>query len=290
MELHQLRYFLAVAQQASFTAAALACNVSQPTLSAQVAKLEDELGGALIERGRHGAKLTARGQLFRPRATDALQLLQLGRIELEELAGLKRGSLVLGCLPTTGAYLLPKILTAFSASYPKIQVNLREDSSPSLARAIRSSEVDLAITDDAGTGEGIASQVLFTEELLVAVPKKHRLADRLEVDLNELDGEAIILMKKGHGFRSIVLAALARAGVEPKVVYESTEIETVQALVEAGLGLSLVPRLVQRTPGPCYLRIKDPRPSRTVLLAWRDGLDLSPAAAAMKSSALACFP
>lgn len=289
MEVHQLRYFLAVAQAGSFTAAAAACNVSQPTLSAQVAKLEDELGGLLIERGRHGAKLTARGELFRGRAAGALHQLALGRSELEELDGLKRGTVTLGCLPTTGAHLLPLLLPAFRSAYPGIRVNLREESSPGLARALHDGEVELAITDEAGAGAGIATEILFSEDLLIAVPAGHQFAGWPEIDLKDLAGQDLVVMKQGHGFRSIMLDALQRAGVQPRIVYESAEIETVQSLVAAGLGVSMIPEIVRKQPGPVYLSIRPPRPSRTILIAWREGTPLSPAALAMKETAITCL-
>jgi LysR family hydrogen peroxide-inducible transcriptional activator len=285
MEIHQLRYFLAVAQTGSFTGAAHACHVSQPSLSAQVAKLEDELGGPLLERTRQGARLTRRGELFRARAAEALRQLESGRFEIQQLDGLTAGSVTLGCLPTTGAYLLPPLLKAYGRAHPGIAVHLREESSPQLARLLRESEADLAILDEAGLGSGIRSEILFTEPLLVAVPRGHRYAARKKLALKALDAEPLILMKAGHGFRKIVLDALTRAGVEPHVVYESDGIETVQALVEAGLGISLVPRMVAR-PGLVHLEILPPRPSRTLHLAWRAESMLSPAAAAMKEIAL----
>lgn len=107
MEMQQLQYFLAVADLGSFTGAARACHVSQPALSSQVAKLEAELGGPLLERGRQGAKLSPRGEIFRLRAAEALRQLESGRMELEALSGLESGAVTLGCLPTTGAYVLP---------------------------------------------------------------------------------------------------------------------------------------------------------------------------------------
>lgn len=289
MELHQLRYFLAIALHGSFTAAAEVCHVSQPSLSAQVAKLEGELGGALFERSRHGSRLTPRGTVFRPRALEALSQLESGRSELEELSGLKRGEVTLGCLPTTGAYLLPPILRTFREAHPLIQVRLREESSPILGKALRETEVDLVIMDEAGLGPGLRSEILFREPLLVAVPPGHPFAARKKIELRELAGEPLILMKSGHGFRKIVLDALARAGVEPTVVYESAGIDTVQALVEAGLGLSLVPTMVRKVDGPAYLGIAPPTPSRTILLAQRDSSALSPAAAAMRQAISQCF-
>jgi LysR family hydrogen peroxide-inducible transcriptional activator len=285
MEIHQLKYFLAIVRTGSFTAAARACHVSQPSLSSQVAKLEGELGGALLERSHQGARLTQRGQLFKARAAEALRQLESGRQELEELSGLKRGSVTLGCMPTSGAYLLPALLKAFGKAHPEIQVNLREESSPGLALALRESEVDLAIMDEAGLGAGIHSEILFSEPLLIALPPRHRFAGRKKLDLRALKDEPLILMKTGHGFRKIVLDALARAGVTaPRVVHESGEIETIQALVEAGLGLSLVPAMV-RKKGLLYLGISPPSPSRSLHLAWREDTTLSAAARALKTSA-----
>jgi DNA-binding transcriptional LysR family regulator len=289
MELHQLRYFLAIAQHGTFTAAAEACNVSQPSLSAQIAKLESELGGALFERSRRGAQLTSRGLVFRPRALEALSQLESGRSELEELAGLKRGEVTLGCLPTTGAYLLPRILRTFRESHPFIQVRLREESSPTLGTALRETEVDLAIMDEAGLGPGVRAETLFREPLLLAVPPGHPFARRKKVELGKLAGEPLVIMKSGHGFRTIMLDALALAGVQPRVVCESDGIDTVQALVEAGLGLSLVPTMVRRADGPAYVEIAPPTPSRTIVLARRDSRALSAAAAAMSAVITRCF-
>ncbi len=282
MELHQLRYFLAVVQHGSFTSAAEVCHVSQPSLSAQVAKLERELGGPLFERSRQGARLTPRGQVFRPRALEALQQLESARGELEELSGLARGEVVLGCLPTTGAYLLPGILRAFRSAHPGLQVKLREESSPTLGRALLGAEVDLALMDEAGLAPGLRSEILLREPLLAIVPRSHPLAARRRIPLSRLAGEPLILMKSGHGFRKIVLDALAQTRVEPTVVYETDGIDTVQTLVEAGLGLSLVPAMVKKPRGPVYVEIAPPTPTRTILLARRDSSALSPAAAAMK--------
>ena len=281
MEIHQLRYFLAVAQTGSFTAAANSCFVSQPSLSAQVAKLEDELGGPLIERSRQGARLTRRGEIFRGRAAEALRQLESGRYEIDQLDGLTLGSVTLGCLPTTGAHLLPPLLKAFGKAHPDISVSLREESSPQLAKLLRGSEVDLAIMDEAGLGSGLRSELIFSEPLLIVVSKNNPLASRRRLSLKALAEQPLILMKTGHGFRKIVMDAFARVGIEPRVVYESDEIETVQALVEAGLGASLVPRVVKRA-GLVYLDVLAPTPTRTIHLAWRDESVLSPAALAMK--------
>jgi DNA-binding transcriptional LysR family regulator len=285
MEVHQLRYFLAVAESGAFTEAARRCHVSQPSLSVQIAKLEAELGGALLQRGRRGATLTQRGELFRPRALEVLRQLEAARLESSELAGLKRGRVRLGCMPTTGAYLLPRLLKAFGKAHPGIRLELREESSPVLAASLREAEVDLAIMDEAGLGPGLAREALFSEALLLAVPPGHALAGRRSVALARLRDEPMIFMKAGHGFRRIALDVMARAGVEPRIVYESGEIETVQALVEAGLGLALVPSMVRKARGPAYLDLADSGASRSLFLAWRQDAEMTAAAGALRAAA-----
>ena len=285
MELHQLRYFLNIVQTGSFTAAAKASHVSQPSLSSQLAKLEDELGGPLFERSRKGARLTDRGERFRPRATEALRQLEQGRQELEDLSGLKGGKVSLGCLPTTGAFVLPPLLAAFRKAYPKVQVSLREDSSPGLRQALLDGDVDLAILDEAGLGAGLESARLMQEPLLLALPPRHRFAKSKRISFAKLKDEPWVLMKSGHGFRAIVDKIFAGAQVVPAVVFESDEIATVQALVASGLGLSLVPQMVRRD-GVAYVRVEGSEPTRSLALAWRSGTTLSAAAEAMRATGL----
>lgn len=282
METHQLRYFLAVAQTGRFTTAARACNVSQPSLSVQIAKLEDELGGPLFERTRKGGKLTARGETFLPRAKAILEQMESAREDAKALSGLTLGKVVLGCMPTTGAHLLPPILTAFRKAHPKIQVQLKEESSPDLARDLEQGEIELAILDEEGLRPGLDSLTVLGEELLLAIPARHRLAGKGPLRLQQAAEEPFILMKSGHGFRQITLDLFHRAGLEPKVVFESGGIETVQALVAAGLGISLVPQMVAKFPGVSYLKLSQPKAQRTLSLAWRKKAPLSPAAEALK--------
>ena len=210
METHQLRYFFAVAQTGLFTHAAKQCNVSQPSFSVQIAKLEDELGGPLFERTRKGGQLTARGEAFLPRAKRILDEMESAREDAKALSGLTLGKVSLGCMPTTGAHLLPPILTAFRKSYPKIQVQLKEESSPDLARDLEQGEIELAILDEAGLRPGLDHQTVLTEELLLALPQSHPLAGKKHLSLRQVAEEPFILMKSGHGFRQITLDLTAR--------------------------------------------------------------------------------
>lgn len=282
METHQLRYFLAVSQSGRFTQAAKQCHVSQPSLSIQIAKLEEELGGPLFDRTRKGGRLTARGETFLPRAKAILEQMEAAKEDAKALSGLTLGKVSLGCMPTTGAHLLPAILTAFRKAYPKIQVQLKEESSPELAKDLEQGEVELAILDEAGLLPGLAHQTILTEELLLALPAKHVLAGKSSFSLKQVAEEPFILMKTGHGFRQITLDFYRKVGLEPKVVFESGGIETVQALVAAGLGISLVPQMVAKFPGVVYARVSQPTAARTISLAWRKKAPLSTAAEALR--------
>jgi DNA-binding transcriptional LysR family regulator len=290
METHQLRYFLAVVQTGRFTDAAKACHVSQPSLSIQIAKLEGELGGPLFERTRKGGKLTARGETFLPRAKAILEQMGSALEDAKALSGLTLGKVSLGCMPTTGAHLLPPILTAFRKSYPKIQVQLKEESSPDLAKDLEQGDIELAIMDEAGLLPGLDHQKLLSEELLLALPSRHPLAGKGALGLKQAAEEPFILMKSGHGFRQITLDLYHKVGLEPKVVFESGGIETVQALVAAGLGISLVPQMVATTPGVAYASLSSPKAARTLSLAWRKKAPLSPAAEALRKVILTQRP
>ncbi|GAB6089110.1 LysR family transcriptional regulator [Spirochaeta dissipatitropha] len=287
VEIHQLRYFLSICQTGSFTAAAELCHISQPSLSVQISKLEEELGGSLFERSRQGARLTARGELLKPRAAETLQQLLLVRSDMDAYDGLARGSVRLGCLPATGAHILPVLLGAYQIDHPEIDIQLKEESSPGLSAALLNYEIDIAVTDEAGLDRNLEAEVLFSEELLAALPLDHPLALRSELDLQlqALKNESFIIMKEGHGFHRIVMQALQQQGISPQIVYESAEIETVQGLVGAGLGVSLVPKMVRKAWGIAYRRIAVPRPSRTLFLACRSFADLSPAAQALRETA-----
>ena len=282
METHQLRYFLAVAQTGRFTQAARQCNVSQPSLSIQIAKLEDELGGLLFERTRKGGRLTARGEAFLPRVRAILEQMEKAQEDAKALSGLSLGKVRLGCMPTTGAHLLPPLLNAFRKAHPKIQIQLKEESSPGLAQELEQGEVELALIDEAGLRPSLEREELLTETLLLAFHSRHPFSKKKKLDLKLLSEEPFILLKPGHGFRQITLDLFDKEGLDPKVVFESDGIETVQALVAAGLGVSLVPKMVANHPGVSYVELSHPRAFRTLYLAWRKKNALSQAAEALK--------
>lgn len=269
MELHQLRYFVAVAQRRSFSRAARELRVAQPSVSQQIQKLENELGTRLLDRTRRGVLLTTAGHALLPRARSALQQLEEARLEMEELSGLQRGQLSLGALPSVGTYLLPRALSGFHQLHPGIQLHLKQAGSRDLVEQLTDGALDLAILILPVESQPLKAVPLFKEELVLAVPPEHRLAGAQSVALRELADEPFILFQEGYELRESVLAACRKAGFKPRVGVDGGEMDSVPRLVQAGLGVALLPRLVAESgPGPCWVPVRSPHLSRQVGIVW----------------------
>lgn len=271
MEMHQLRYTVAVARAGNFSRAAEQCRVAQPSLSQQIQKLEDELGERLFDRLKSGVKLTAAGEIFLPRAARILDEAESAHREMRDAHSLARGALNVGVLPTIAPYFLPPIIAKFSAEFPGIEVVVHEDTTARLLKLAAGCEVDLAVLSLPIDETAFETQTLFTEDLLVALPPGHPFATKRILRAADLETERFILMKEGHCLGDQVLSFCTRREISPKVSCRSAQIETVQALVEAGLGISLVPAMAchdGREPGPVYRRLDRPRPTRTIVAMW----------------------
>jgi LysR family transcriptional regulator, hydrogen peroxide-inducible genes activator len=269
MELHQLRYVAAVAQTGSFSRAAEHCHVSQPSLSQQIQKLEDELGQRLFDRLPRKVRLAAAGELFLPRALRVIEELDLAQREVRDSQGQLRGSLTIGALPTIAPYLLPPVICAFSQKHPRVEVIVQEDTTARLLQLGSAGEIDLLIASLSISGDRFESELLFREELLLALSPDHPLANRKHVTLADLQAERFILMKEDHCLGNQVLDFCNRRDFHPQVSCRSAQIETVQALVQAGLGVSLVPRMAvgkSHAAEPLYRSLANPRPTRDVAL------------------------
>lgn len=272
MELRQLRYVVAVAETRHISRAAEQLHIAQPSLSQQIAKLERELGVPLFSRHTSGVELTDAGARFVERARRILDLVADLQREMADVAELKKGRLVIGSLPVTGAHVLPRVLPAFRARYPGIEVQLVEETTAQLIERTARGHVDLALLTLPLDPEVLAWEVLGEEEILLAIPPDHPLCRQGKVPIGSLADEAFIFLKEGQGFRQIALELCRRAGFEPRIVFESSHIETVQSLVAAGMGVAFVPRMVARSGWeafpPAYVHLAE-RPHRTLVLAWR---------------------
>jgi LysR family hydrogen peroxide-inducible transcriptional activator len=265
MEVHQLRYFCAVARHGTFTRAAEVEHVAQPSLSQQILKLEAELGSRLFDRLPRSAKLTVSGKAFLPKAERILRELEDAKTELLEMAGNEKGDVVVGIIPTIAAYLLPKLLAGFAARHPLITVKIIEDITPTLLQRLHDGTIDMAIAALPIAGGELATEELFEEKFYAVLPKRHRRASSTSISLAELNREPFLLLKEGHCFRDSLIAACHKSKVTPSVVFESGQFATILAMVSAGMGVSAVPAMaVQPQPGCKFIPISGKHSTRKV--------------------------
>lgn len=245
MEIHQLRYFVELWETRSFTQAAARCHVTQPTLSHQIKKLEEELGHALWQRRPKGLLPTEFGRRFLPRARAILAEIKAAEEEAAALASAPRGHLHLGFIPTIAPYLAAPLLQAARAELPHVTFRLTEDTTDNLLIAMREGSIDLALLSLPLPGEAWHVTELGQDELLVALPENHPLARHSRINARHLAKEPLILMKEAHCLRGQSLQVCRRAGLTPEVSLVSSQIGTLLTLVESGFGLSFVPAMAR---------------------------------------------
>ena len=271
MEMQQLRYVVAVARTRNFSRAAEQCHVSQPSLSQQMQKLEEELGERLFDRLRREAKLTPAGETFLLRAVRILEEVDAARREAHDTRALLRGTVALGVLPTIAPYLLPDVVARFNEHYPGVEVVIHEDTTARLLKLALGCDIDFAIVSTPLPDSRFEVKELFVEELLLAVPPGHPLAMKRTISAGDLDAEKLIVMQEGHCLGEQVMRFCERRKTRPAVSIRSAQMETIQALVRAGVGLSLIPRMALlsgRGDAPVYRSFSAPRPQRSIVLAW----------------------
>lgn len=287
MELHQLRYFVAVAERGHFTRAAADLAVAQPSVSNQIRKLEDELGTRLLDRGHGHVALTQAGEALLPWAKRVLSDLATAELEVRDVEGLARGRLSIGATPSLTTVLLPGLLAAFHAEHPGIALAVREAGSGDLLRGLAQGEVELALVILPIPEDEFAATPLFREELVVAVPEGHAIARRRSVRVAELRELPFVMFREGYDLRTATLAACQSAGFEPRVAVAGGEMDGVLRMVASGLGVAVVPRSVaEPRAGLVGVRLTDPPLERTIGLAQRRDWRLSRAAEAFAGRTL----
>jgi LysR family hydrogen peroxide-inducible transcriptional activator len=265
MELHQLRYFCAVAEAGSFSRAAEQSHVSQPSLSQQIMKLEDELGARLFDRLGRSVRLTETGQTFLPRARAVLRELEAARGDVVEQKDSIGGAVTIGVIPTVAPYFLPQHLTRFSRKYPQVQLTVVEEITPALLELLRASKVDLAVLALPVRGHEFESFPLLTEPLFAALPRDHKLAKRRSLSLKDLRSQPFLLLRDGHCFRDTAVAACDRARLHPQIIFESGQFSSLLSMVGAGMGVSIVPEMAIDEKLRCrFVRIDDSAAARTI--------------------------
>ncbi|MBE2180664.1 MAG: LysR family transcriptional regulator [Chthoniobacterales bacterium] len=271
MEMHQLRYAVAVARAGNFSRAAEQCHIAQPSLSQQIQKLEEELGQRLFDRMKRTAKPTPHGEAFLRRAVRILEEADAAKREAMETTGLLRGNLAVGVLPTIAPYLLTDVLLAFSGRFPGIETVVHEDTTAQLIRQVLAYDLDLALVSRPIDGTRLEVRELFREELKLALPPGHPLTRKRSVGIGDLQDEQLIVMKPGHCLGDQVLGFCERHGANPRISFRGAQLETIQALVRAGAGISMVPAMAamqDRKDAPVYRSLASPKPERAVIAIW----------------------
>lgn len=281
MELRQLQYVIQIAKEKNFSRAAEKLHIAQPSLSQQLSKLEQELGLLLFRRTTNSVEPTQAGHVFVEKAQSILDSIEQLKQEMDDMALMKRGKLVVGTLPITGSHILPLVLPVFAAQFPQIEIVLVEDTTAKLEQLTANGGTDVSLLSLPLIDSSLSSQPVMEETICLAVPPQHPLAGRSDpVDIGELREEPFIALKKGQGFRTITVDLCEKSGFAPRIVFESSNMETVQSLVAAGMGIAFVPQMVTRVKGsefaPVYVQLAT-KPSRTLVVATRKGRYISKA-------------
>lgn len=282
MNLRALHYFVTLADLKHFSKAAQACFVSQPTLSTQIKKLEDELDIQLVERSPKNIMLTAAGEEIAVRARQVLNDVEQIRIVARRSNNPAEGVLRLGLFPTLAPYLLPHVVPQLRARYPQMRLQLAEEKTEEILRLLQRGSLDAALLALPVPREGFEVEILFHEPFVLAVPADHELAARQQVGLEDLNGSELLLLEEGHCLREHALEVCALAGAHERSDFHATSMETLRQMVAADVGITLMPILavkppIAKTTNLVIRPFTGTAPARTIAMVWR------------KSSALGVF-
>ncbi|MFH5227518.1 LysR family transcriptional regulator [Antrihabitans spumae] len=282
MELRQLEYFVAVAEEANFTRAADRVHVAQPGISAQIRKLERELGQELFDRSGRSVRLTDAGKAVMPYVRKALGAVAGARTAIEDLSGLVRGRIAVGVVGAGPTITFANHLTAFHAEHPGVDIVLAEADSATLLDRLRSGELDFVVVGLTNEPTpDLTIQILSEDPIVAAVSRDHPLAGRTSIPQSAMRDLPLITLPRGNGVRSRIEDVCARAGFAPRVAFETSNIAVLTRLTEAGVGIAIVPEQLVAIMSKDLLALAiRPEIRAQIALAWRTEGAISPAAAA----------
>ena len=271
MNLRDLKYLVAVAEHRHFGHAAEACFVSQPTLSTQLKKLEQELGVTLIERTNRQVMLTPVGADIVTRAKQVLRDVNELVNAAEEYADPFGGEFSLGIIPTVAPYLLPKILGPMRKAFPNLQIKLTEGQTAVISRMLRNGELDAVILALPLHEDNVIETELYREPFYLAVSRHHPKAKKKTASLDDLDNEEVLLLEDGHCLRDQALEVCSSHNAVENTNFRATSLETLRQMVAADAGITLMPELAlgARSGSVHYLPFRGTPPHRNIGLCWR---------------------
>ena len=271
MNIRDLRYFVAVAELGHFGKAAEQCFVSQPTLSGQIKKLEEELGVQLFERTNRRVVLTDAGQQIQPLAQRILREVESVKEIADSTKDPLSGRFKLGAFPTLATYIFPELVPALKKLAPKLRLILIEEKTAVLLEQLRTGQIDAALLALPIHDDYFLSQKLFDDEFMLAVPKDHELAAAKKVDQAMLAQQRLLLLEEGHCLRDQALEVCQLHGLGEEQDFRATGLETLRQMVRAGTGITFMPKIAvkEKERGLHYIPFKKPAPIRTIGLVWR---------------------
>lgn len=278
MELQQLRYLVALSQEMSFYKAAQKVGVTQPTLSQQIKKLEDELGEPLFERSPHHVRLTDAGKTFLGYAISAVDQLNLGKEELQKDKLQLKGVVKIAFIPTIGPYLIPKLLPRLRTKMPQVELKVYEETTSRLIENLKSGHFDLGVLALPVKDAALVEKVLAEESFYFAVHKKSPLARQKKVTLKEVKNEDLLLLQEGHCFRDQALEFCTRYQSSLNILFEGSSLASVMNLAASGYGSTFVPKLAKDkkySSDLVFLEIAPTPPKRQIGAVWRMSMGLS---------------
>ena len=271
MNLRDLEYVVAVADHMHFGKAADACFVSQPTLSTQIRKLEDELGVTLFERTNKKVMITPTGEDILIRVRGVLQQVNEIDATAKALRDPFAGELRMGIFPTLAPYLLPRIIPSITKKFPKLKLFLIEEKTERICAQLKNGSLDAILVSLPNDNDGLEFTRLFDEAFLLAVPSSHPLSNNTSIQQSELKDQNILLLEDGHCFRDQALEICSSQGAIENQGFRATSLETLRHMVATNVGITLIPELAipDRDSIIRYIPFSSPHPKRTIGMAWR---------------------
>jgi LysR family hydrogen peroxide-inducible transcriptional activator len=292
MEIHQLRYFVAVADEGSFSRAAAKVRVAQPSLSQQIRKLEAEVGQPLFDRLPRSVVLTEAGRCLMDYARQILASINDARRCVDELKGEIAGNLAVGAIPTIAPYVLPELVVTFQKHYPQVTLEIVEDVTSGITRRIEAGELDVAIASTCQQTPTLRRESLSAEPLLALLPEDHPMAKKALIELDDLKSQRFLLLHEMHCLSQQVNHLLESRRLRPEIALAGSQLTTIANMVAAAIGVSIVPQMMvkhQTTPGCVSLPFAPPVPERELNLLYNPLRYQSKAAAAFRQEAAAAL-
>lgn len=278
MNVEDLAWFVTLAETGHMTRAAEQLNTTQPTLSRSLARLEQQIGAPLFDRGSRRLQLNPSGEVLLEHARRSLVELRTATEHIRSLRDPETGTVRLGFLHSAATWLAPELIRSFRAQAPLARFVLTQAATYELVTLLDDGAIDLAVTGPRPGSATLGWHTVHREELCLAVPRDHRLAAAQQVEIAEIAAEPLIALGPSFGLRRLTDELFARAGIAPAIAFEAAEIPTMESLAAAGLGVAVVPRPRphRADPNAAYVPLADATAHRMLGLAWRQAQQVSP--------------